>query len=403
MSKIIFLSPPAHGHLNPILPVIQELIQRGEQVICYNNEEFRPQIEQTGAIFRTYPTNMLTATAISKVLAEGNLAKPHLLMLQAAEIMTPFTLNALMQEQCDLVIFDSLAIWGKIASKSLNLRAAATISHFVFDLPSMNLSLREYLTMLGQYLPQVPNLLKARRRLTRRYGKAYPSEQPLFPMRDKLNIVFTARELQPASSIIDETFHFVGPSISPQVRSEDFPFDALGQKPIIYLSLGTVHHTNTQFYNTCFNAFADYPAQFILSAGRDTDIDQLGAIPANFMVRTFVPQLKILQRANVFITHGGINSVHEGLYYGVPLILIPHQFEQLLNARCVTARGAGLIINEQVRHKKVAATQLRQALQEILSNPHYAENARKLQKTLHETGGFKQAVDKIQAYLTGVA
>jgi hypothetical protein len=403
MGKIIFLSPPAHGHLNPVLPVIQELVQRGEQVICYNNEEFRLPIEQTGAGFRSYPTTLLTASAISEVLAEGNLAKPHLLMLRAAEVLTPFTLDALKQEQCDLVIFDSLAIWGKIAAKVLNLRAAATIGHFVFDLASMNLSLGEYWTMMGQFFSQVPNLLRSRRRLIQRYGKAYPLEQPLFPMRDRLNIVFTARELQPPSSLIDDTFCFVGPSINPQVRSEDFPFDALRQKTNIYISLGTVHHTNTSFYKTCFNAFADYPAQFILSAGRQTNIDALGAIPSNFIVRPSVPQLEILQLADVFITHGGINSVHEGLYYGVPLILIPHQFEQLLNARCVAARGAGVIIDEQLRHKDIPATKLRQALQEFLVNPGYANNAKVIQKLLRETGGFRRAADEIQAYLSGAA
>jgi MGT family glycosyltransferase len=398
MSKMLFITPPAQGHFNPVLPVMQELVRRGEQVICYNNEEFRPQIEKTGVEFRAYPTTMLTAKAISEALADGNLSKPHLLMMQATEALAPFTLNALAREQCDLVIFDSLAIWGKIASKSLNLKAAATISHFVFDLPSMNLSFREYLTMMGQFFSEVPNLLRERRRLIKHFGKAYPLEQPLFPMRDNLNIVFTARELQPKASIIDDSFHFVGPSISPQIRSEDFPFDALKQKPIIYLSLGTVH-TNTAFYRTCFKAFADYPAQFVLAVGKSTNIAELGAIPSNFIVRPFVPQLEILQRADVFITHGGINSVHEGLYYGTPLILIPHQFEQLLNSRCVTAREAGLIIDDQIQHRPVTAERLRQSLQEVLDNPHYAENAKRIQKILRETGGFQQAVDVIQTYL----
>jgi MGT family glycosyltransferase len=239
--------------------------------------------------------------------------------------------------------------------------------------------------------------------LIKRFGKAYPLEQPLFPMRDKLNIVFTARELQPKAFIIDDSFHFVGPSINPQIRSEDFPFDALKQKPIIYISLGTVHQTNTAFYNTCLKAFADYPAQFILSVGRHANIAELGAIPSNFIVRTFVPQLEILQHTDVFITHGGINRIHEGLYYGVPLILIPHQFEQLLNARSVTARDVGLIIDEQIQHKPVTVERLRQSLQEVLANPHYAENAKKIQKILRETGGFQQAADTIQSYLTGSA
>jgi MGT family glycosyltransferase len=398
MSKIVFITPPAQGHINPVLPVMQELVRRGEQVICYNNEEFRPQIEKTGVDFRAYPTTILTAKAISEALATGNLAKPHLLMIQATESLTPFLVHALAQEHCDLAIFDSLAIWGKIASKSLSLKAAATISHFVFDLPSMNLSFREYLTMMGHFFSQLPSLLRERRQLIKRFGKAYPLEQPLFPMRDKLNIVFTGRELQPQASIIDDSFHFVGPSINPQLRAQDFPFEALKQTLIIYLSLGTVH-TNTGFYRTCFQAFAEYPAQFVLAVGNYTNIDELGTIPPNFIVRPFVPQLEILQRAAVFITHGGINSVHEGLYYGTPLILIPHQFEQLLNARCVTAREAGLIIDDQIRSRQVTAEKLRQSLQEVLDNPHYAENAKRIQKGLQETGGFQQAADTIQSYL----
>jgi MGT family glycosyltransferase len=380
---------------------MQELVQRGERVICCNNEEFRPQIEKTGAEFRAYPPSMLTSAAISEALADGNLSKPHLLMLQSAAVLTPFTLEMLRQEECDLVVFDSLAIWGRIASRTLNLRGAATISHFVFDLSSMRLSRREYLTLIRQYFSNLPNLLRRRRALMQRFGKAYPSEQPLFPMRDQLNIVFTARELQPNSSMIDDSFLFVGPSINPQIRREDFPFEPLGRKPVIYLSLGTVHHINTEFYRTCFKAFADHPAQFILSVGRHANINELGTIPSNFIVRTHVPQLEILQHAGVFITHGGINSVHEGLYYGVPLILIPHQFEQLLNARVVTARNAGLIIEDQVHHKPVSAETLRQALQQVLTDPRYMENAKRIQNLLRETGGFRQAADAIQAYING--
>ena len=399
MSKLLFVTPPAHGHLNPVLPVMQELVQRGEQVLCLNNEEFRPQIEATGAHFRAYPPTILTAAAISQALADGNLSRPHLLMMQATEALAPFTMDVLTQEGCDLVVFDSLAIWGKIASKALGLKGAATIGHFVFDLASMNLSRREYVMMMTQFFAQLPGLLSQRRRLRRRFGKAYPSKQPLFPMRDQLNIVFTARELQPKSSIIDDTFLFVGPAINPQLHTNGFPFEELRQKPIVYLSLGTVHHTHTEFYHTCFQAFAEFPAQFILSAGRQAKMVDLGPIPANFIVRPSVPQLDVLQVADVFITHGGINSVHEGLYYGVPLILIPHQFEQLLNARQVTARNAGLLIDDQVRHQPVTPDRLRQALQQVLANRTYAEGARKVQQVLRETGGFRQAADAIQAAL----
>jgi UDP:flavonoid glycosyltransferase YjiC (YdhE family) len=85
MSKIIYLTPPAHGHVNPALPVMRELVQRGDQVICYNIAEFRPQIEGTGATFRAYPTTEMTAAEISKLLQHGNIANMTGLILRTTE------------------------------------------------------------------------------------------------------------------------------------------------------------------------------------------------------------------------------------------------------------------------------------------------------------------------------
>lgn len=397
MNTIIFITPPAHGHVNPTLPVMQELVQRGEQVICYNTAEFRPQIEQTGAEFRAYPDTEMSAAEISRLLQHGNLATITGLILRATEQLLPFMLVELAPEQPDLVVFDTIALWGKIAATQLELRAAASIGVFVMD--ERHMKARDLIRMLGYVLPQLPGILSARGRLIKRYGKAYPATSPLFPMRDRLNLVYTARELQPDTPIIDDTFRFVGPSINPQQRSEEFPFEALGEQPVVYISLGTVHSDHIAFYRTCFEAFARYPAQFILSAGKQTKIEELGPIPANFIVRPSVPQLAVLQRSDIFITHAGMNSVHEGLYYGVPLVLIPHQFEQLLNARCVAARGAGHSIDHYIRHKPITADTLRQALALVLSEPRYRAAAQELQRSLRATGGYQQAADELQAYI----
>jgi MGT family glycosyltransferase len=397
MSKIVYLTPPAYGHVNPALPVMRELTQRGEQIIGYNTEEFRVQIERTGAAFRAYPAADLTSTEISRTLQNGNLANATGLILRSTEQLLPFMLDELAREKPDLVIFDSIAVWGKMAATQLRLPAAASIGHLVMDV--MHMTPPDKLRMLRQYLPKVPGILRTRRRLIQRYGKAYPLARPLFPMRDHLNIVFTTRDLQPDSPIIDETFRFVGPSINPQTRSEDFPFERLRQEPIVYISLGTVHATQPEFFRTCFEAFADFPAQFILSVGRQTDLNWLDPIPTNFIARPSVPQLEVLQRAEVFITHGGINSVHEGLYYGAPLILVPQQFEQLLNARCVAARGAGLILEAHLRGQPITTAQLRPALEVVLSESRYRAAARELQRSMRAAGGYQEAANQIQDYI----
>lgn len=398
MSKIVVLTPPAYGHVNPALPVVQELARRGEQVICYNTEEFRAAFERSGAVFRPYPVTGLTSAEIARVLQDGNLAGPTGLILRSTEELLPFVLDELAREKPDLVVFDSLALWGKMAATKLGLRAAASIGHLVMDVRHM--TGRDKLRMLRQYLPKVPGILQTRRRLIRQYGAAYPLAQPLFPMRDRLNLVYTTRELQPDTPILDESFRFVGPSINLQTRSDDFAFDKFAQGPVVYISLGTVHSTQPEFFKTCFAALADAPAKVILSVGKQTHLAGLAPIPANFSVRPSVPQLEVLQRADAFITHGGINSVHEGLYYGVPLILVPQQFEQLLNARCVAAHGAGLIIDARMRGKPVTADELRQALDVILTEPGFRTSAGRLQQALRGAGGYAEAANQIQAYIS---
>jgi MGT family glycosyltransferase len=400
VSKIVFLSIPAHGHVNPTLPVVQELVRRGEQVLYYNNEEFRPQIEQAGATFRAYPATEMTPTAISKALQDGNPANFSVMVLRSTEQILTFLLKDLPAEHSDLIMFDSLALWGKMGATMLKVRGGASITHFVIDLPWSSMNLSELFRMLRQGLPKVPQIVAARMRLIRRFGKeAFPPAQPLFPMRDKLNIVFTARELQPEMSLIDETFRFVGPSILPQSRDGGFSWDRVSKTPVIYMSLGTIHHASADLYKDCFQSFKEFPAQFILSVGRELDMAALGTIPANCVVRSFVPQLEVLQYTDVFITHGGMNSVHEGLYYGVPLIVIPHHFEQFINAQAVEAHGAGIMIDSQRQRGHFTAVELQRALETMFAEPHYRLAAQKVQKILRATGGYQQAADEIQAYL----
>ena len=400
MSKIVCLNIPAYGHVNVTLPVVQELLQRGEQVIYYNAEEFRAPIEPTGAEFRPYPQTSLTSKAISDALHDGNMINVSLMLLSATEELLPFVLHELRREQPDLILFDSTILWGKMASRILNIPAVVSHSAFVLDFSASDLRLREIVQFLGQVLPKVPQVYALQARLARRYREGFPPGRPLFPMRGDLNLVYTSRDLQPDTPLIDSTFRFVGPSINPQSRDVDFLRETQTQSPVIYISLGTVHHTRTEFYAQCFEAFGTYPAQFILSAGRDTDIASLGDIPANFIVRPTLPQLEVLQHADVFITHGGINSIHEGLYYGVPQILIPHQLEQMMNARVVAARGAGIVINDQLAHGQVTAARLRGALEEMLASPRYREAAEEIQKSLRAMGGYRQAVDEIQSCIT---
>ncbi len=403
MSKIAFIEIPAYGHVNPTLPVVQELVRRGETVIYYNSGEFRAPIEQAGATLRPYPAGALSAEEINQAVEGGNIANVPLLLLRATEALIPFLLDDLIQQQPDAIVFDSTALWGRMVASILNLPAVGSITTFVFDTPVRDMAPGELIRLVWSVLPAVPTILSVRSRLIREYGKAaFPAGRPLFPVRGGLNLLFTARELQPPSPLIDETFRFIGPSIDPQTRSADAPFEAPGAGPLVYISLGTVHTGHFDFYRACFEAFADDPARFVLSVGKHTTLDALGPIPANFTVRQTVPQLEVLELADVFITHAGINSVHEGLYFGVPLILIPQQVEQLINATVVGRQGAGLVLRQVISGREVTANDLRTALNMIRSDGSYRAAAVRIQQSLRATGGYRQAADEIQAFTARV-
>ncbi len=396
MATLIFLSIPAHGHINPTLPVVAELVQRGHRVIYYDTEEFRTKIEPTGAEFRAYPEPMPSSADIVKMLADGNIVRVSIEMLRTTERLMPFTLEMLQRERPDAVVFDSLALWGMMAARRLQLPSVASISHFVFDPTGENApGLRDFVHWFGQILPMLPEVIRIRCRLAREYPDVFP-RRDIFPTRGSRSLIFTSADLQPKTNQIDSTFRFVGASINPVTREADFPFDQLTRKPLTYISLGTINNLDTHFYRETFSAFADHPGQFILSAGQHIDMAQLGTIPANFIVRPSVPQLAILQHSDLFISHGGMNSIHESLYYGVPLLIVPQQMEQLLNGRIVAAKGAGVLIGDKPPYGQVTAGQLRTAADEVLRSSSYRQNAQSRSESLRAAGGYRHAADEIE-------
>jgi MGT family glycosyltransferase len=401
MSRIVFLSPPAHGHLNPVLPVLRELVRRGEQVACFNTDEFRPQIERTGATFRPYRDSDLTSDGIAAALDDGNLARVTALILRSTEQLVPSLLDELSHDPPDLVVFDSIALWGRMAATVMGVRTAASISHLVMD--ERHMRWLDLLRMLRLVVPELPAILRPRHRLIKRHGSAFPSGTPLFPMRGGLNLVFTTRELQAPTPIVDGTFRFVGPSIDPDTRGETLDLGPRGALPLVYVALGTVHPMRPDFFRTCVDAFSAIDAQFLLSVGRSADVAGFGTVPPNFIVRASVPQLQVLERASAFVTHAGINGVHEALYYGVPLVLVPQHYEQLLNARSVAARGAGVVIDVRVRRRPVEAGPLRAALTAVLSEPRFRDAAGTLQQSMRASGGYLEAATLLQHHASDPA
>jgi len=391
MAKIAYIGIPAHGHTNPILPVMRMLIEHGHHVLFYNSEEFRSKVEPTRVDFRSYDYDVPSSRDIATRMT--GMIQSSLLFMELSYPLTTFMLAEMERERPDLIIYDTTCMWGYITARKHNIPSICMITHFVLDGLMRYLGVGTVARYILTTIPYLPIIIQWRKQMIQNFGNIVGG---ITEYAD-LNLVFTSKEFHPPNTIIDQRFKFVGASID--TRDSPFAFEELTQSTLVYISLGTINHLNLEFYRKTFEAFTEYPAQFILSVGQHTDITALGDIPSNFIVKNFVPQLDILQRASAFITHGGMNSVHEGLYYGVPEVVIPQQMEQYANGKRVAEVGAGVLLGKKYSFGHVTVSELRHALDSLLNNPNYQMNAQHYGQTLQDAGGYPKAVQLIEQYL----
>jgi MGT family glycosyltransferase len=158
--------------------------------------------------------------------------------------------------------------------------------------------------------------------------------------------------------------------------------------------LGTVFNANPEFFDSCFDAFANSDWQVVLSVGTNTDPSALVRIPDNFLVCSHVPQLEVLEHTDVFVTHGGMNSVMEAIYYSVPMVVVPQQPEQAMTA----ARVAELELGVALEPGQVTAGALRDAVTTVSGDAGYRSRIARMQQAARDAGGYLRAADEIQRF-----
>lgn len=232
------------------------------------------------------------------------------------------------------------------------------------------------------------------------WREKYDLDLPEFPQamlcEGDLNIVFTSKYFQmDAEQFSDDTYTFVGPSLTEREDNESTFLPSTAHHPILFMSMGTVLNNQPDLYQKVIEAFADFPGTVIMSIGKQIDVSSLGAVPEHFIVKDYVPQLEVLRHTDVFITHCGMNSTNEALYHQVPLVMLPAGNDQPIIAQRVEELGAGIRLNIDT----VSPKELRQAVNEVIENPTYQQHAAKISESFQNSGGYKRAVDTIQQFM----
>jgi MGT family glycosyltransferase len=394
MATTAFFSLPFYSHVNISLYLVSELVRRGERVYFYSADEFRPQIEQTGAIFCSY------GNVDDRI---GIYDNPLLLTYDIAKL-TPELVEACLptvrSQQPDYIIYDTFAYWGGIIAQVLGLPTIASQATFslrsqvVAKYPSLREKLLTYLSEVGKEIAES-------NRIFAHIADTFQIAPIKFP--DTMTIwgehtfVYTSRQFQPASEVFDPQYvHFIGPYIKSRHEASDFPFERLAQdKPLIYISLGTIFNNDPAFFRACLQAFAGTAYQVVMSIGNKVDAAALGSIPDNFIIGTHVPQIQLLSRCALFITHGGLNSVVEAMYKGVPMVVIPPAGgDQPFIALRIQELGAGQILDPQ----SISAQSLREAAEFVLAHSSFAEASATIGASLQDAGGSTYAGNIIEQF-----
>jgi MGT family glycosyltransferase len=393
MSTVVVLNLPEHGHMNATFPVVAELVRRGERVIYYATEPFRKRVEAAGAEYRSYgDPESFRAPAHA-----GGLYSVMAFAIGLAERILPGLLDELRAAAPDYLLIDSLCVWGNLARQVLGMRAAMLGSVFVPDERSVSVETlaREAYgqaskeTLLAG-IDALNTYLMTSQRIDRRFGTESPNLVEFFSGRQSLNVVFTSRLFHLAGETYDDSYRFVGPSMEASPSREA---DADGRRPLLYISMGTIFNDLPQFYRACFEAFGDADFRVLMATGK-VDPRSLGAAPENVEVREFVPQLEVLSQASLFLTHGGMNSVSEALWHGVPLLVFPQHGDQHMVAARVADLRAGLVL----RPPDIEPGKLRDAAARVFGDAGFRAGANRIAESFHSAGGPRRAADEILAW-----
>ncbi|MFI0714936.1 macrolide family glycosyltransferase [Streptomyces inhibens] len=386
---LLFVALAGHGHVNPTLPLVEELVRRGHRVDYATSAEHSEAVTRVGARWvELHPEDAMAAPP--REFGPADIAAFMRRMFVAMR-----SAHAVLREHCvtespDAICYDAMNWSARVLAEQLGLPAVRCIPHL-----ASNEDYSPFANVMGGHGDENPltaALAADCAEFSAEHGVVLDPAS-LLDVTEKLNLVFVPREFQPEGDTFDERFHFIGPSLGSREHTEPWsPADP--DAPVLFISLGTVFNDRPDFYRTCIEAFGEGPYQVAMTVG-DVDLAELGDIPPTIDVRPRFPQPAVLRHAAAFVSHAGMNSTMESLYYGVGLVTVPQMPEQAANAGRVQELGLG----EQLDGGTVTAESLRAAVARVASDSAVRANLGRMRKVVREGGGAVRGADVIEEYL----
>lgn len=384
------LQPVTHGHVYPLLPLIRELVDRGARVSFFSPpmQSVAEEVRAAGGEPFSYESIYRFKETDDEPRNVSWAAYPRRIMADAIHAVE--RLEAPLRElRPDVIVHDFMCTAGRILGHVLGVPTVA-----LFPTYPTNERFSQKHIMPVELPPDHPERVEFQKRvqeISARWGLPPFSDDAMFVPSSLLNIVFMPREFHPAGDSFDDRYLFVGPSFGPRVRPTATLPPRDPSRPFYYVTLGTAFSNQPNFFRLCLEALSSLDGHVLLSIGNHFDASVLGTIPDNATVATFVSQLDVLPGCTVFVNHGGMNSVMESLFHGVPMVVVPQIPEQACTAKMMTDAKLGVAIDPRVSSAEV----LRDAVAKVARDVTVTENVRKMQQIIRATNGPRDAATAI--------
>ena len=402
--KLGFICLNVPGHLNPMTALARQLQARGHDVV------FLYSSGAAGLPFVPGPEKEPFSERrpeVSKMQGDDALEfSCHLVLDQTETILE--SLPAMVEaNNVDALVLDTVQFYAELGAMQLDLPYIHVSGALHFDYtgytplslygwphqatPQVLARNREGIKNFAQLLGRGNAGVRAHAKSA---GLKIDWEDPGSTLSPLASITQTPRAFDFENSHWPPQFHHTGPFHDGKGRDNvDFPWERLTGEPLIYASMGTLLNGRLDVFRIFVAALAKHKdLQLVLSVGDHVDSRQIGPVPSNAIIVKRAPQLELLKQASVCITHAGLNTVLESLTQGVPQVAIPVTFDQPGVAARIADKKTGVVTSLD----KLTADHLLTLLNEVINNPIYRDNARKLQTAIAKTNGLSVAADLVE-------
>jgi zeaxanthin glucosyltransferase len=413
--KIGFLSMPLTGHLHPMTALGRKMKARGHEVTFFGLPDAARIVQSAGLDFVPFGEDEYPVGTTPAMYARLAMLKGEDVVRYSFQEMHPqrtrITLEQLPEKlaHCgvEALVIDTIHFFAELVPMSMDIPYAHiwNVLHIdssgatppcLFgwdyeDTPAArarNIEAVKKMRSVFQPIQQVAGSW------AEKHGLQIDWDTPNATISKLAVITQTPKEFDFPDVPQAPAFHYAGPFHDDHGReSVAFPWERLNGEPLIYASMGTLVNGLTDVFRIILKAAAAIPGrQLVLSIGSNIQMDDLGPIPASAIVVSKAPQIELLKRAELCITHAGINTTLESLALGVPMVAIPVGFDQPGIAARIVYHGVG----ESVSISSMNKEDLSGAIQEVLRNLSYRNTARRFQRTIAQTHGLDRAADVLE-------